>query len=180
MMDSGSNQRKKDGYSFEDVVMRPMLLDDIPDILIIEHESFTLPWSSEAFRNELTHNQFARYLVMEKDGKPVGYAGMWTVLDEAHVTNIAIRTAYRGQGLGELLLRRMMSYAWELGMIRITLEVRVSNHVAQSLYEKLGFRGIGLRKGYYSDNGEDALIMWADLTEQMGEKGDEEGRENEW
>lgn len=176
-MDSSSNYRSNAEYDFSDVVMRPMLMDDIPDIMVIEHESFTLPWSKEAFRNELTHNQFARYLVLEKEDKPIGYAGMWTVLDEAHVTNIAIRTAYRGQHLGELLLRRMMAYAWELGMIRMTLEVRVSNNVAQSLYEKLGFRGIGLRKGYYSDNGEDALIMWTDLSEQLGELDSGEGRE---
>ncbi|AWB46817.1 ribosomal-protein-alanine N-acetyltransferase [Paenibacillus sp. CAA11] len=156
-----------------------MVLEDIPDVMIIEHESFTLPWSKEAFYGELTQNQFAKYLIMEKSGSPIGYAGMWTVLDEAHVTNIAVRTAHRGMHLGERLLRRLMSYAWELGMQKMTLEVRVSNDVAQSLYGKLGFRPIGLRKGYYSDNQEDALIMWCDLAKRLaGQQGaDEEGSE---
>ncbi|GGA27576.1 ribosomal protein S18-alanine N-acetyltransferase [Paenibacillus physcomitrellae] len=173
------NSRTNKAYK-DEIVFRPMLMDDIPDIMIIEHESFTLPWSSDAFRNELTHNQFARYLVMERNGAPIGYAGMWTVLDEAHITNIAVRTAHRGQHLGELLLRQLMTYAWELGMIRMTLEVRVSNNVAQSLYEKLGFRGIGMRKGYYSDNGEDALIMWCDLSDKMKAEGGREGSETKW
>ncbi|MGG6310573.1 ribosomal protein S18-alanine N-acetyltransferase [Paenibacillus macerans] len=147
----------------DNITFRNMKLGDIPDIMVIEHESFTLPWSEEAFRNELTHNHFARYLVMEQRGEPIGYAGMWTILDEAHVTNIAVRTAYRGHHLGERLLRRMMDWAVELGMIRMTLEVRVSNTVARSLYGKMGFTPAGVRKGYYSDNHEDALIMWCEL-----------------
>lgn len=146
------------------VQFRTMTLDDIPDIMVIEHESFTLPWSEAAFRNEMTSNHFARYLVMEYEGKPIGYAGMWTILDEAHITNIAVRQAYRGQSLGERLLREMMEWADELGMSRMTLEVRLSNHVAQSLYEKMGFQSVGIRKGYYSDNQEDAMIMWCELS----------------
>lgn len=146
------------------VQFRTMTLDDIPDIMVIEHESFTLPWSEEAFRNEMTSNHFARYLVMEYDGIPIGYAGMWTILDEAHITNIAVRQAYRGRSLGEKLLREMMVWADELGMSRMTLEVRISNHVAQSLYEKMGFQSVGIRKGYYSDNQEDAMIMWCELS----------------
>ncbi|WMT42107.1 ribosomal protein S18-alanine N-acetyltransferase [Paenibacillus sp. D2_2] len=145
------------------IVFRPMTLNDIPDIMVIEHESFTLPWSEVAFRNEMTMNHFARYLIMEVDGKAAGYCGMWTIVDEAHITNIAVRTAMRGQHLGERLLRAMMDWAIELGMVRMTLEVRVSNHVAQSLYSKMGFEPAGKRKDYYSDNHEDALIMWCDL-----------------
>jgi ribosomal-protein-alanine N-acetyltransferase len=144
-----------------------MTIEDIPDIMVIEHESFTLPWSEGAFRNEMTLNHFARYLVMEVEGKPVGYCGMWTIVDEAHITNIAIRTAWRGQHLGVLLLREMMDWAVELGMIGMTLEVRVSNYVAQSLYNKMGFVPSGKRKDYYSDNHEDALIMWCDLPVQV-------------
>lgn len=163
----------------EDVQFRPMVLDDIPDVMIIEHESFTLPWSKEAFHNELTQNQFAKYLIMEKDRSPIGYAGMWTVLDEAHITNIAVRTAHRGRHLGEQLLRMMMSYAWDLGMKKMTLEVRVSNEVAKSLYGKLGFRAIGSRKGYYSDNQEDAVIMWCDLAKMMPDKPEDEEESSE-
>ncbi|MEF2967586.1 ribosomal protein S18-alanine N-acetyltransferase [Paenibacillus sp. M1] len=151
------------------IEFRTMTLEDIPDIMVIEHESFTLPWSEDAFRNELTLNHFARYIVMDVDGKPVGYAGMWTIVDEAHITNIAVRTAYRGRHLGEKLLREMMRWARELEMERMTLEVRSSNMVAQSLYAKLGFVAAGVRKGYYSDNQEDAVIMWCELPEQAYE-----------
>lgn len=155
-----------------------MTLADLPDVMVIEHESFTLPWSEEAFRNELTNNHFARYQIMEYRGEPIGYAGMWTILDEAHVTNIAVRTAYRGHHLGEKLLRRMMDWAIELGMVRMTLEVRVSNVVARSLYQKMGFTPAGVRKGYYSDNHEDAIIMWCELPRSQSETG--EGSEGLW
>ncbi|GIO40073.1 ribosomal-protein-alanine acetyltransferase [Paenibacillus antibioticophila] len=158
------------------VSIRKMTLEDIPDIMIIEHESFTLPWSEEAFRNELTMNHFAKYLVMELDGQPIAYAGMWTIVDEAHITNIAVRTAYRGQGLGETLLLQLIQLAMEYRIERMTLEVRESNLVAQALYRKLGFEPAGIRKGYYSDNQEDAVIMWCELPEQLvwEEEGSEE------
>ncbi|USB34034.1 ribosomal protein S18-alanine N-acetyltransferase [Paenibacillus sp. YPG26] len=153
--------------SGDGIRFRPMTLEDIPDVMIIEHESFTLPWTENAFHSEMTQNHFAKYIIMEKDGVPIGYAGMWTVVDEAHVTNIAVRSAYRGQHLGERLMREMMLLAGRIGMTRMTLEARVSNTVAQSLYGKLGFRPVGLRKGYYSDNQEDALIMWCDLPDDI-------------
>lgn len=142
---------------------RSMTLDDIGTIARIERESFTSPWSADAFRMELTQNHFAKYMVLERSGETIGYGGMWMIVDEAHITNIAIREPYRGQGLGERLLREMMRTAAWFGAIRITLEVRVSNDRAQSLYRKLGFYGAGLRPRYYSDNQEDALIMWAEL-----------------
>ncbi|MNZ85970.1 ribosomal-protein-alanine N-acetyltransferase [compost metagenome] len=110
---------------------------------------------------------------------------MWTIVDEAHITNIAVRPGYRGQHLGERLLNEIMDWASDLGMVRITLEVRVSNYVAQSLYGKKGFVPVGTRKGYYSDNNEDALIMWSDLPgadfnfdEEESSAG--EGRERNW
>ncbi len=102
---------------------------------------------------------------------------MWTVIDEAHVTNIAVLRAYRGRKWGERLLRELMKTASDLGMQRMTLEVRVSNEVAQNLYRKLGFKPAGLRKGYYSDNQEDALIMWAELPERGSAQGSREGSE---
>lgn len=158
------------------VSIRKMTLEDIPDIMVIEHESFSLPWSEEAFRNELTMNHFARYLVLELDGKPIAYAGMWTIVDEAHITNVAVRTAYRGHHLGETLLLELIKLAMEHGIERMTLEVRESNLVAQSLYRKLGFEPAGIRKGYYSDNQEDAIIMWCELPEDTPwvEEGSEE------
>jgi ribosomal-protein-alanine N-acetyltransferase len=143
---------------------RLMNLMDIPTIAQIEKESFSAPWSEEAFRTELTQNLFAKYMIMEQDGVILGYGGMWLIVDEAHITNIAVREAYRGQGLGEKLMRELMRTALFLGSQRMTLEVRVSNERAQSLYRKMGFYPAGLRQGYYSDNREDALIMWADLS----------------
>lgn len=143
---------------------RPMLLSDVPVIAAIEREVFTVPWSAEAFVSELKHNQFARYTVMELDRNIIGYGGMWVVMDEAHVTNVAVRAPYRGRGYGEMLMRRLMQTAREQGAKSMTLEVRVSNEVAQNLYRKLGFVQNGIRPRYYTDNLEDAYIMWADLT----------------
>lgn len=143
---------------------RSMTMGDIGTIAAIERESFTSPWSEEAFRNELQSNLFAKYMIMEEEGVILGYGGMWLIVDEAHVTNIAVREIYRGQGLGERLLREMMRTAHWMGAQRMTLEVRVSNEIAKSLYRKLGFYPSGIRPGYYSDNQEDALIMWAELA----------------
>lgn len=158
------DDRKSRGAGDDTLNFRNMTLDDVPVIVAIERESFTAPWSEEAFRTELTQNLFARYMVMEREGEILGYGGMWLIVDEAHITNIAVREPHRGQGLGERLLREMKRTASWLGSRRMTLEVRVSNETAQSLYRKLGFYASGLRPGYYSDNREDALIMWAELT----------------
>lgn len=153
----------------ETVQFREMRLSDIARICEIERECFPAPWTAEAFRNELLYNQFAHYVVMLWRDVVIGYAGMWTIMDEAHVTNIALIARYRGRKLGDRLLREILARAAARGMKRITLEVRVSNHIAQRLYEKYGFRAEGVRPGYYTDNGEDALIMWADLppTDQV-------------
>ncbi|WP_027087637.1 ribosomal protein S18-alanine N-acetyltransferase [Cohnella panacarvi] len=147
-----------------ELVFRSMTLSDVGTIARIERESFTAPWSEEAFRNELMNNLFAKYMVMERDGSILGYGGMWMIVDEAHVTNIAVRETYRGQGLGKRLLQELMRTAQWLGAVRMTLEVRVTNEIAKSLYERMGFVASGIRPNYYSDNMEDALIMWAELA----------------
>lgn len=144
-------------------VFRYMREEDIDQVLEVEHASFTLPWSREAFYNELHNNKFAVYIVIEDHQKVVGYCGAWIVVDEAHVTNVAILPEYRGKKLGEALMNKLMSVAREMGTKSMTLEVRVTNHVAQSLYRKFGFQNGGIRKNYYSDNQEDALIMWVNL-----------------
>jgi [ribosomal protein S18]-alanine N-acetyltransferase len=136
---------------------------DIDDILGIEQASFAVPWSREAFYREIVENQFAYYLVIEDSFQPIGYCGIWLVMDEAHVTNIAILPSYRGRKLGELLMKEAIKLAKRHGAATMTLEARVSNHVAQNLYKKLGFQAGGIRKNYYSDNGEDALVMWVEL-----------------
>lgn len=144
-------------------LFRPMKPDDIGIICEIEREAFPTPWTPGAFQNELNNNHFAHYVVMEVEGSIAGYAGMWVIMDEAHVTNIAVRLKYRGMKLGERLLSELRRKAAKHGAKRMTLEVRVTNRIAQNLYEKLGFRSVGVRKGYYTDNNEDALIMWADI-----------------
>ena len=144
-------------------VFRYMRDEDIDQVLEVEHASFTTPWSREAFYNEIHKNKFAVYIVLEDDNKIIGYCGTWVVIDEAHVTNVAILPGYRGKKMGEALMNKLMSVSREMGARTMTLEVRVTNHVAQSLYRKLGFQNGGIRKNYYSDNQEDALIMWVNL-----------------
>jgi ribosomal-protein-alanine N-acetyltransferase len=146
-----------------DVTFRMMRYEDIPSVCAIEVEAFTSPWSEQAFQNELTQNQFAQYVVMEHEDRIIGYGGMWLIIDEAHVTNIAVTEAFRGRKLGARLMAELSARAYRLGARRMTLEVRASNIVAQRLYGKFGFEAVGLRPGYYSDNGEDAIIMWAEL-----------------
>jgi len=144
-------------------VFRDMREEDIDQVLEVEHASFTTPWSREAFYNELFNNKFAVYIVLEEDNKIIGYCGTWVVIDEAHVTNVAIMPGYRGRKLGEALMNKLMSVSREMGAKTMTLEVRMTNYVAQSLYRKLGFQNGGIRKNYYSDNQEDAQIMWVNL-----------------
>lgn len=144
-------------------VFRFMKEEDIDQILNIEHLSFATPWSKEAFYNELYQNQFAVYIVLEEDGKIIGYCGVWIVLDEAHVTNVAVLPEYRGRKFGDALMRKLIEVAKEKGARTMTLEVRVTNHIAQSLYRKMGFQNGGIRKNYYTDNQEDALVMWVNL-----------------
>ncbi len=136
-----------------------MTLGDVDAVWEIEKQSFAVPWSRDAFVKEVTENRCARYLVVWEDGVPVAYAGMWLVLDEAHITNIAVREDKRGRGLGDMVTRALMQLAADTGIRYMTLEVRRSNRVAQSLYKKLGFVEVGFRKRYYADNNEDALVM---------------------
>lgn len=159
-----TGDKRRGGREEVPVDFRWMVIEDIPGVMTVEHASFTMPWTPDAFRNELTQNHFAKYVVMIFEERIIGYAGMWTVLDEAHITNIAVLPEFRGHGLGERLLLELVVRAMALQMQKMTLEVRVSNQVAQQLYAKFGFTGCGIRKGYYSDNQEDALIMWTDLA----------------
>lgn len=149
-----------------DLEFRWMTLEDVERVGELERLSFPTPWPTEAFVTELTVNQHAKYVVAVKDRIVVAYCGMWIVVDEAHITNIAVHPGYRGQKIGEKLMRQMMGLAVLLGADRMTLEVRPSNTVARQLYQKLGFEEHGRRKGYYSDNNEDAIIMWVKLRDE--------------
>lgn len=141
-----------------------MEIDDIDCVLNVEHNSFPNPWPKETFYNELTKNHFANYLLLLHKQEVVGYCGMWVIVDEAHITNIAVLPNYRGHKLGEALLLKAIDTAKALGARSMTLEVRVSNIVAQNMYEKFGFKIGGVRKHYYSDNGEDAYVMWVNFN----------------
>lgn len=142
------------------ISISPMTVQDINQVLEIERLSFSMPWSYESFRLEVEQNRCARYYTAKLEGKVIGYGGMWLILEEAHVTNIAVHPDYRKRGWGRLLMQTLMKEAARLGMERMTLEVRVSNEPAIRLYKSLGFEVGGVRKKYYADNQEDALIMW--------------------
>ncbi|MBR1585304.1 MAG: ribosomal protein S18-alanine N-acetyltransferase [Clostridia bacterium] len=142
------------------VSIRRMTLQDVDGVHAIERATFAKPWTREDFIKEMTTNACARYLVAEDEaGEIVGFAGAWIVLDEAHVTNVAVAEAKRGRGIGRQLTAGLMQYAANLGVSYMTLEVRRSNQTAQNLYRSLGFEYVGVRKRYYEDNGEDAFLF---------------------
>ena len=146
-----------------DCVIRRMTLDDLDAVAAIEAATFPTPWSRDSFRQELERNVAARYLVAEMEGQVIGYAGAWIILDESHITNIAIEESRRGLGYGRALTTALMQYLSNLGAAYATLEVRRSNLRAQNLYKSLGFVELGVRKRYYEDNREDALIMYREF-----------------
>lgn len=148
------------------ISFRSMTIEDVDDVWLIERQSFPNPWTKNAFCNELLHNHFAKYLLSEVEGQIVGYCGIWVIMDEAQITNIAISPIFRNQKLGEALMEKAIEVAKEMGARSMSLEVRVSNIVAQNLYRKFNFYYGGLRKHYYSDNGEDAYVMWVDFDEK--------------
>lgn len=142
--------------------IRRMDISDIDGVVSVEEQTFSVPWSRAAFEAELSENTLAHYLVAEVDGAVVGYCGMWIILDEAHLTNVAVLPGYRGRGIGNGLLMTLIELAKYKGATCMTLEVRKSNSGAQRLYRRLGFMPRGLRRQYYTDTKEDAVIMWRD------------------
>ena len=140
-----------------------MRLADIEAVHGIERLSFSTPWPSYAFEQELTGNRLARYLVARAaahDGElVVGFAGVWLMVDEAHITTFGVHPTWRRRGVGRRLLVGVMELALELRAAHLTLEVRASNAAAQALYRSFGFSVTGRRPAYYTDDGEDALIM---------------------
>jgi ribosomal-protein-alanine N-acetyltransferase len=143
-----------------DIEILSLKLEHVDSVLKIDVLSFPTPWSRESFEREIEVNKFARYVVAKKDGIVIGYAGMWLILDEGHITNIAVHPEYRGTGIGSMLLEALIDICRLEGVLSMTLEVRKSNFVAQKLYGKYGFLQEGIRKGYYENNKEDAIIMW--------------------
>jgi ribosomal-protein-alanine N-acetyltransferase len=142
-----------------------MTVADLPAVHAIERASFAVPWPNDAYRNELATNRLASYVIARTDDTIVGFAGLWVMVDEAHVTTFAVHPRWRRRGVGERLLLGLIDIAVARQAREATLEVRLSNMPARRLYEKYGFRPVGIRPRYYSDNGEDALIM---TTEPLG------------
>lgn len=141
--------------------IRTMTTGDIAAVTRIERASFSTVWPSDAFYNELNTNKLAHYFVGLLDNRVVAYGGVWVILEDSHVTTLAVDPEYRGRRFGEVLLLRLIDEAIERGAAWMTLEVRESNSVAQRLYRKYGFTTVTMRTGYYSDDNESALIMWA-------------------
>ena len=148
-----------------DVTIGLMTLEDVDAVHAIEAATFPVPWSRDSFEKEVTENKCARYLVLKEDGECVAYAGMWLVLDEGHVTNIAVRPDKRRMGYGESITKALIRLGADTGLRFLTLECRRSNTAAQALYHKLGFVDVGYRKRYY-ENTEDALIMYLEPLPQ--------------
>lgn len=149
----------------QSIIYRPMELKDVTQVHLVERSSFPAPWSRSIFVSEVTLNDNAIYIVAISNDRVVGYAGLWVILDEGHITTLAVDPNFRRLGIGRKLMEELTLRSIKRGIVRMTLEVRVSNHKAQRLYEKLGFVPQGIRKEYYLNDKEDALIMWRELGE---------------
>ena len=146
-----------------EIKILPMEKGHVDDVLEIEEQAYgDHHWSKASFYGELANNLAHYYCAFDSDEKLVGYSGSWRVLDEAHITTIAVRSELRQKKIGEALLNRILEDCYKNEIKYITLEVRASNTPAIKLYEKYGFKSLGLRKGYYQNNNEDALIMWTE------------------
>lgn len=139
--------------------IRPLTIGDLPLMRAIEEASFSTPWPGNAYESELTTNRLARYVGAWRGGELLGFGGIWLMVDEAHVTTIAVAPALRGEGLGTALMLELLEEARRGGARVATLDVRVSNELAQRLYARLGFTEAGRRVRYYEESGEDAIIM---------------------
>lgn len=143
-------------------VIEEMSLEDIATVQEIEREIFLTPWPRNAYRRELLQNKLASYIVLRDGDDVIGYAGLWKMHEEAHVTTVGVRRRDQGKGFGMALMIALIERAYVLNSKWMTLEVRASNYGAMAMYEKLGFKVIGRRRGYYTDDGEDAVVMWSD------------------
>ena len=152
------------------VILRiePMRMEDLPAVHAIEAASFDAPWPPEAYQHDLETNRLAQYLVARVGDEIAAYGGMWLMVDEGHIITFAVHPLWRRQHIGGRLLLAFLDLAADRGAHEATLEVRLSNLPARRLYERFGFRPVGLRPRYYSDNGEDALIMTTDPLTDPG------------
>ena len=142
------------------LIIRKAEESDVPAVEAVEKACFSVPWSYESLYHDILENKLAFYIVAEIDGKVCGYVGVWKIFDEGHITNVAIAPEYRRMHIASAMLSVLFDVTGAQGIESYTLEVRAGNQAAIALYEGFGFREAGLRKGYYEDNGEDAIIMW--------------------
>ena len=148
------------------LIIRQAEEKDIKPMAEMDILCFSVPWSEDSFTSEIKVNRIAFYIVAEVDNRLAGYAGLWRIVDEGHITNVAVHPDFRRKGIGEALVSVLLEHTVKQGIVSHTLEVRVSNFSAIALYTKLGFEPAGLRKNYYDDNGEDAIIMWRKQTDE--------------
>lgn len=154
------------------IVIRKAVSGDIDAIAYLEQTCFADPWSRAAISDEIEKNPMSVYIVAEENGTVVGYAGLWQILDEGHITNIAVSGQCRRRGIGDMVVTELIRYSMKRGVAAFTLEVRPSNTGAIRLYENHGFKEEGRRCGYYAD-GEDAIIMWLYTKESNGSQNGE-------
>lgn len=148
-------------FADREIIIRKMTAQDSYGVAELDKVCFITPWSRESFEYEASLNPLAYYLVAEaEDGSIVGYMGIWHILDEGHITNVAVHPSLRCRGLAEKLISEILACSDVIGMRKYTLEVRISNEAAVRVYKKFGFIESGVRINYYEDNGEDAIIMW--------------------
>ncbi|MBQ2991757.1 MAG: ribosomal protein S18-alanine N-acetyltransferase [Clostridia bacterium] len=153
-----------------DAFIRPIREEDVRGVHEIETLCFAMPWSEESILHDVKENPVARWLVMDDgEGRVLAYGGMWFVLDEAHICNIAVHPDFRRLGYGRRIMDALIDLARENSMSLMELEVRRSNLTAQNLYHACGFIDVGYRKRYYEDNKEDALLMFRELHAQREE-----------
>ncbi len=146
-----------------EITVKRMQKTDLDAVMLIEEQAYgEHHWSKDSFLSELANSLARYYSAFNDEGFLIGYAGSWQILEEVHITNIAVAPDYRRKKVGETLLRSIIDDCYLNKAKYITLEVRVSNIAAINLYEKYGFKSLGTRKGYYQNNNEDALIMWTE------------------
>lgn len=143
-----------------EIVIRNADKNDVDEIAELEKQCFSVPWSRESLEYDITENHMSTYITAVIHGRIAGYVGFWTILDECHINNVAVSPGFRKQHIGSRLIETMIDRCKKAGVNSFTLEVRKSNFSAIGLYEKYDFKAFGERKGYYEDNGEDAIIMW--------------------
>ena len=140
------------------MVIRKANREDSEGIYRLEIDTFSIPWSKEAIIKEF-ENTFANYFIAEEDNQIIGYIGVWKVLEEGQITNIAVHKDYRRRGIGKELIKTLMNFGREEKIEVFLLEVRKSNEAAKKLYEQMGFTHLGIRKNYYQKPTEDAVLM---------------------